>query len=176
VAALTSAKIIPDASHIWWCIRPALSYPTLELRIADSTPRLRDALCVAAWFRCLVRRLSEDKRFGYAVTPEMRAIIYENRWRIQRFGFGASIVDPLTLGVTTVVEELERLARILGEDAVALDCHSEFGHWRNILKIGTAADRQIEIFDEVRAAGMSRAAALRKIMSWLAAETRGSAV
>jgi carboxylate-amine ligase len=62
VAALVAAKIIPDASHIWWCIRPALSFPTLELRIADSTPRLDDALCIAAWFRCLTGYI--ERRHG----------------------------------------------------------------------------------------------------------------
>ena len=117
VAALVAAQVIPDASHIWWCIRPALSHPTLELRITDSNPRLDDVLCVAAWFRCLVRRLCEDKRFGYAVTAEMLALISENRWRIQRFGTEASIVDPLTLETTSVASELEKLAGVLGEDA-----------------------------------------------------------
>jgi glutamate---cysteine ligase / carboxylate-amine ligase len=172
IAALVAAKIIPDASHLWWCIRPALSFPTLELRIADSNPRLDDVLCVAAWFRCLVRRLSEDRRFGYAVTPEMRAIIFENRWRIQRFGTEASIVDPQTLEPTTVAREFEALANVLAEDADVLNCSQEFNRWRDILSEGTAADRQIAIYDRARADGMSRMAALRQVMSWLVAETK----
>jgi carboxylate-amine ligase len=171
IAALVTARIIPDASHLWWCIRPATSFPTLELRIADSNPSLDDVLCVAAWFRCLVRRLCEDKRFGYVVTAEMLAIISENRWRIQRFGTEASLVDPLTLEPTTVAEDLEKLAAVLGEDADALGCRKEFDHWREILNAGTAADRQIAIFDDARAAGMSRTGALRQVMAWLAAET-----
>ncbi len=171
IGALVTAKIIPDASHIWWCIRPATSFPTLELRIADSNPRLDDVLCVAAWFRCLVRRLCEDKRFGYVVTAEMQAIISENRWRIQRFGTEASLVDPLTLEPTTVAEELEKLAAVLDEDADALGCREEFAHWRNIVRAGTAADRQIEIFGDARARGMSRTGALREVMTWLTAET-----
>jgi carboxylate-amine ligase len=171
VAALVAARIIPDASHIWWCIRPALSYPTLELRIADSNPRLNDVLCVAAWFRCLVHRLCRDQRFGYAMTAEMRAITYENRWRIQRFGTEASIIDPLTLETTNVAAELSRLAEVLGHDADALDCGKELERWRGIVTEGTAADRQIAIYDEARAAGMPRTAALRHVMSWLVTET-----
>jgi carboxylate-amine ligase len=70
---------------------------------------------------------------------------------------------------------LERLAGILGEDADALGCRKEFDRWRAILSTGTAADRQIAIYDEERAAGGSRIAALRKVMSWLVEETaRGS--
>ena len=171
IGALVAAKIIPDASHLWWCIRPALSYPTLELRIADSNPNLDDVLCIAAWFRCLMRRLSEDDGFGYDLTSEMRAIVYENRWRIQRFGTEASIVNPLSLESSTVAKELETLAGILGEDADALGCSREFDRWRTILAEGTAADRQITIFDEERAAGSSRMVALRAVMSWLIAET-----
>jgi carboxylate-amine ligase len=84
----------------------------------------------------------------------MLAIIGENRWRIQRFGTEASIVDPLTLETTSVASELEKLAGVLGEDADALDCRKEFDRWRGILRTGTAADRQIVIYDETRATGV----------------------
>jgi carboxylate-amine ligase len=118
-----------------------------------------------------MRRLSEDDGFGYDVTSEMRAIVCENRWRIQRFGTEASIVDPQTLAATSVAKELATLARILGDDADALGCREEFDRWQTILATGTAADRQIAIYDEARAAGASRMVALRAVMSWLIAET-----
>src|SRR6185436_954288 len=57
ISALTWAKIIPDASYIWWAIRPSLNNPTIELRVADSCTRLDDAIAIAALFRCLVRAL-----------------------------------------------------------------------------------------------------------------------
>jgi len=50
VAALVWAKIIPDASYIWWAIRPSLENPTVELRVADSCTRLDDAVAIAALF------------------------------------------------------------------------------------------------------------------------------
>jgi len=61
VAALTWAKIIPDASYIWWAVRPSLNNPTIELRVADSCTRLDDAVGIAALFRCLVRALDRDR-------------------------------------------------------------------------------------------------------------------
>jgi carboxylate-amine ligase len=169
VAALVAAHIIPDASHLWWCIRPALSYPTLELRIADSTPRLDDVLCVAAWFRCLVRRLCEDDGFGDTVSAKRLAIVAENRWRVQRFGMDASLVDTATLQPTTVAQELGKLAAILAEDAEALGCRHEFDHWKTILRDGTAADHQLRVYDDARAQGGSRVAGLHAVMRWLAA-------
>jgi len=171
VAALVTARIIPDASHLWWCIRPALSYPTIELRIADSNPRLEDVLCVAAWFRCLVRRLCLDDQFGDAVSAKKLAIISENRWRVQRFGVEASLVDPVSLEPTTVAAGLEKLAGILAEDAEALECRKEFDRWQAILREGTAADRQLAVYAQARQAGLARTDALRRVMAWLVAET-----
>jgi carboxylate-amine ligase len=51
VAALTWAKIIPDASYIWWAVRPSLNNPTSELRVADRRTRLDDPVGIAALFR-----------------------------------------------------------------------------------------------------------------------------
>ena len=48
VAALVGANIIPDASYIWWALRPSLPNPTIELRVADSCTRLDDAVAIAA--------------------------------------------------------------------------------------------------------------------------------
>ena len=61
LAALVGAGIIPDASYIWWAIRPSVANPTLELRIADSCTRLDDAIAIAALFRCLVSALDRDR-------------------------------------------------------------------------------------------------------------------
>ena len=74
VAALSWAKIIPDASYIWWAIRPSLNNPTIELRVADSCTRLEDAIAVAALFRCLVRALDRDRALNAGFDRVGRAI------------------------------------------------------------------------------------------------------
>src|SRR4051794_22358008 len=52
VELLQQADAIKDASFLWWVIRPALRYPTLELRIADVCTRLEDGIALASLFRC----------------------------------------------------------------------------------------------------------------------------
>ena len=74
VEALVGAKIIPDASYIWWAIRPSLNYPTIELRVADSCTRLDDAVAIAALFRCLVRALDRDRAINAGFDRVGRAI------------------------------------------------------------------------------------------------------
>ena len=74
VAALIWAKIIPDASYIWWAMRPSLGNPTVELRVADSCTRLDDAVAIAALFRCLVRALDRDRALNAGFDRVGRAI------------------------------------------------------------------------------------------------------
>ena len=57
VNLLVEAKIIPDATMIWWDLRPSEKFPTLEMRICDVCPRIDDAVAVAMLYRCILRML-----------------------------------------------------------------------------------------------------------------------
>ena len=54
---LVDAKVIEDASKIWWDLRPSAKFPTLEMRITDVCTRLDDALAVTALHLCTLRML-----------------------------------------------------------------------------------------------------------------------
>lgn len=171
VAALTRADIIPDASYIWWAIRPSLRYPTLELRIADSCTRLEDALAVAALFRCLIRALDNDRALNSGFDRVGRAITVENKWHAQRYGIHAVFVDPFRRTSISAREWLDEILDFIDEDIVALGCQREIARAGAILREGTSADEQIRIYQSARAAGRQRASALKEVVDWAAAET-----
>jgi len=56
VADLVRSGIIADPGMIYFDVRPSAHLPTLELRIADSCPRLDDVVLLAGLFRALVTR------------------------------------------------------------------------------------------------------------------------
>jgi carboxylate-amine ligase len=172
VAALTWAKIIPDASYIWWAIRPSLNNPTIELRVADSCTRLADAIAIAAFFRCLVRALDRDRALNAGFDRVGRAITQENKWHAQRYGIGATFVEPFSRSPLTVREWLDQALDFVAEDAAVLDCATEIGHLHTIVADGTSADRQIEIFGKATATGRRRLTALKEVVDWAAAETQ----
>ena len=66
VADYQRMNLIGDGSELWWDIRPSVRFPTIELRICDLCPRIDDAMCIAAMYACLIRRLS-------AARPRRRA-------------------------------------------------------------------------------------------------------
>jgi carboxylate-amine ligase len=172
VAALKWARIIPDESYIWWAIRPSLNNPTIELRVADSCTRLDDGVAVAALFRCLVRALDRDRALNAGFDRVGRAITQENKWHAQRYGIGATFVEPFSRSPLTLVQWLDQVIDFIAEDAAALDCVNEIRHLHVIAAQGTSADRQIATFRKATAAGRRRLTALREVIDWAAAETQ----
>lgn len=171
IAALTNSGIIPDASYVWWAIRPSTRYPTLELRIADSCTRLDDALAVAALFRCLVRALDNDRALNSGFDRVGRAITVENKWHAQRYGVHAVFVDPFRRAPLTAQEWLDEVLDFIDEDVAALGCKREIARAVAIVKTGSSADEQIRIYEAARAAGRQRLTALKEVVDWVAAET-----
>lgn len=171
VAALVWAKIIPDASYIWWAIRPSHANPTIELRVADTCTRLDDAIAIAALFRCLVRALDRDRNLNAGFDRVGRAITQENKWHAQRHGVAAVFVDPFARSPLAAKEWLDQVLDFISEDAAALGCAADIAHLHVIVSGGTSADRQIEVFGKAKASGRKRLTALADVIDWVAAET-----
>ncbi|HET7843007.1 MAG TPA: carboxylate-amine ligase, partial [Xanthomonadales bacterium] len=157
---------VADARSIWWTIRPASRYPTLELRIADACTDLDDALCIAALFRCLVRASLGGDDAGFD-----RAIVEENRWRAKRYGVEAAMLSQGDGAAVSVDALAESLVRRLRPHALALDCEAEIEHVHAICAAGGGAGRQVEVHDEALRAGVGPREALRCVVEDLVART-----
>jgi carboxylate-amine ligase len=171
VDTLVSARVIKDASYIWWLIRPSYQHPTLELRIADACTRVDDAICIAAIFRCLVRHLVEQTDINADLSAIGRAIAVENKWRAQRYGTAVSFIDHQSMQAKPIADILDELLGRIADDAVALGCLPEVEAARDILRRGSSADEQLRIYRRARLDGLSRHAALREVVDWLHRET-----
>jgi carboxylate-amine ligase len=164
IDAMTKSGVISDASHVWWSIRPSLKYPTLELRISDVCTRLDDAVAIAALYRALIRHLYMHPETNRGLTAVDRALAAENKWRAQRYGGDMTFVSRD--GLIPIAEFLDSLCDQMAGDIEALDCIDEAYHCRNILKGGTSADRQIEVFRQHESKGA--VAALVQVCDWIA--------
>ncbi len=171
VAALVGAGIIPDASYIWWAIRPSLKHPTIELRVADTCTRIEDALAIAALFRCLVRSLDRNREINAGFDRVGRAITAENKWHAQRSGIAANFIDPFSRTPIDIAQWLTQVRALVEPDVEALGCRTEIGHIERIVAGGTSADRQIGLFNEAKTAGRRRLTAIKDVIDWVGAET-----
>ena len=171
VADYQRMKLIGDGSELWWDIRPSVRFPTIELRICDLCPRVDDAMCIAALYACLIRRLSRLDREGELPAEPPTEIIAENRWLAQRYGVLGFHGDTRAGGRKDIEDFTAELVEELTADAAALGCERELQHALAIIREGTGADRQIDLFRLRRVEGDSNAQALRAVVDLVIEET-----
>jgi carboxylate-amine ligase len=171
VRVMVEAGLIPDATMIWWDLRPSARYPTLETRIMDVCTRVDDALCLAALAVCSLRMLYRlrDKNQRWRVYSTL--LLNENRWRAMRYSFDQGLIDLGKGHIIPFPQLMEELLELTHEDAVALDCVAEIQHVRSILADGTSAHRQVNVHQEALAAGASPEEAVRVVVDHLIEET-----
>ena len=175
VNMLSNAGAIKDAGYLWWTIRPALRFPTIELRICDACTRLEDTLAIAALYRCLVRLLTRRPELAPPWSPFTRRLIDENRWRAKRFGTDAEFISFDGSATRSCKDVVKTMIDDVGEDARQLGCESVLGHVYSLLEEGTSAHAQLTLYREARDRGDSRIKALHSVVDWLMAATVPSA-
>lgn len=157
--------LFPDASHLWWEMRPHPLHGTIEIRVADTQTRVDDATAVVALIQALVVKLAEefDRRGALTIHPTHR--ITENAWRAHRHGVRGWIVD---LDTGERVATRERIAGLIDElepYAERFDGGQQLRDARALLA-GTGADRQRYVHAREGLPGLTR---------WLVEETEASA-
>ena len=171
VDVLVKAKVIDDASKIWWDLRPSARFQTIELRVTDVCTRVEDALTVAALFQCLCRMLFRLRRNNQSWRTYPVFLLEENRWRAQRYGVGGTLFDFGKGELVPIAALMEEVLDLIREDAAALGCEAHVARARAIVTGGTSADRQVACFQEATRAGASRDDALKSVVDHLISET-----
>ena len=171
VDMLVSAGVIEDSSKIWWDIRPSSKFPTLEMRVADICTRLEDAICITALYRCWLRMLWRLRRSNQRWREYANLLMYENRWRAQRYGIDGTLVDFGRGEMVPYRQLLEELLEIIQVDAEFFGCEAEVEHARTILERGTSAHWQRKVFGEAKADGATDTEAIRAVVKLLIRET-----
>lgn len=171
VDVLVNAQMIPDASMIWWDIRPSSRFPTLEMRITDVCTAIDDAVAIAGLYQCVLRMLYRLRRANQRWRTYDRMLLAENRWRAKRYGIDAGLIDFGRGEVVPFADLIDELLALVAADAEALDCRSQIRHCREIARRGTSAHRQLATYDAAQAAGGDRRASLMAVVDGLIEQT-----
>jgi carboxylate-amine ligase len=93
VSSLQAVDALPDATFLYWDVRPSARYETLEFRAADACLTVDDAVMVAGLWRAIARTAAEEAAAG-APLPVLRGeLIDAARWRAARYGLEGTLVD-----------------------------------------------------------------------------------
>jgi carboxylate-amine ligase len=151
VAALMRSGAIMSMKDLWWDIRPSPRFGTLEIRVCDGLPTIRETCAVVALSQALARRAGVRIAAGHGRSFPPGWRIRENKWRASRHGLEADLVvgdDGTTVGcrdwLRITLDELEAGGYFLGNTSYLPDLR------RFADGAPTSAVRQLEVFERTR--------------------------
>ncbi len=171
IEILIKAGVIDEPSKIWWDLRPSARFPTLETRIMDVCTNINHAMSLVALTVCLLRMLFRLRRNNQRWRVYSTLLVNENRWRAMRYSSANGMIDFAKGDVVPFDELLAELVEFVREDAEALDCVDEIDSLKDILTVGTSAQRQVALHEQNLAEGQSSQQSLENVVDWLLAET-----
>src|SRR5207244_6417433 len=93
VRLLYATGSITEHTQLWWCVRPHLAFPTVEIRICDAQPELGEAQALAALAYALTARLARAIDAGEPLPHPPRRLLDENMERAVRLGLHGELLD-----------------------------------------------------------------------------------
>lgn len=174
IERMLAVEAIADESFIWWAIRPSARYPTLELRIADACPDIRDGLCIAQLYRAAVHQqiLRLERGQGLQHDPVERLIIEENRWRAKRLGTKACLIPAGGSKAVELGQVVESFADECAEAIDELGIRQAVEHAMRLAREGCSAERQRRHYAVARDRGAAHHQALAEVVRELVRTTQ----
>ena len=143
---LVQAGVIkPDVAYrqVWKDVRIHPEYGTIETRIADSMPCLKDTIAVATFVQALCIKIGEDWENGKLDKPTPSWLIENNRWAAIKKGLDAEFILDITgetKPMTSVIKDILRIVEPISED---------LGSIENLLSINSILDGD-RVVDKMR--------------------------
>ena len=162
----------PDATKIWWDIRPHPQFGTLEIRIADICTDIEDTIAIAALIQAIVATLLNLRSNNQSWRTYRQHHIMENKWRAVRYGTQGKLID---FGINQQVkfsrltqEIIEIVDPVLDE----LNIRKEVQHIQQIVRLGTSAKQQLDVYEQaLQQENSNHEIALQKVVDHLADKT-----
>ena len=146
MAGQLRAGTIRTIKEVWWDVRPHPDFGTVEVRVADAVPTLREVGMVAAIVQCLVHLFDTQLDRGYRLPSRSSWVIADNKWRATRHGLDAAIVTDEAGATAPLRDEVYELVRDLEPVAWRLGCAEELAVATEVLECGAPYERQRATF------------------------------
>ena len=136
------AGTIRTIKEVWWDVRPHPDFGTIETRIADAVPTLREIGMLAAMVQCLVQLFDTQLDRGYQLPSRPSWVLRDNKWRATRYGLDAVVITDDSGATAPLRDEVFELLRDLEPVAWRLGCVEELAVASEVLEYGASSERQ----------------------------------
>ncbi|MDA8370052.1 MAG: glutamate--cysteine ligase [Nocardiopsaceae bacterium] len=165
---LLRAGTISSIKEVWWDIRPHPDFGTIEIRMFDGIPTLREVGMAAALSQSLVRLFDQQLDRGYGLPSPPTWLVTDNKWRATRYGLDARVITDERGTTVPLRDDLYELVRELEPVATRLGCAEDLDAVSEVLDKGASYERQRAIIGE--------GGTLNDVVDALAAEFRAGGI
>ncbi len=149
VDAMVATNCIPDASKIWYDVRPNHRFPTLEFRSCDVCTRIDECVCIAAIFQAIILKLWKLRHDNMTFRVYPTQLIEENKWRAVRYGLSGKLLDLGKRIEVPAKDLIHEMIDVFLRDVIdELGTRKEVEYAYTIMENGTSADRQLRTYHE----------------------------
>ena len=149
IKLLIKTNCMDNAKKVWWDIRLHPFFNTIEFRICDIPMRIEETITLAAIMQAIIAKLYRLMQHNLSFRVYSRALINENKWRAARYGIDDKLID---FGKEQEIETRLLIHEIVDfvDDVVdELGSRKEVEAVADMMKNGTGADRQLEVFETI---------------------------
>jgi len=134
--------VIDSLSDVRWDIRPSPKFGTIEVRVCDGTPTIRELRAVTALIHCLVVHLDTQLEAGEELPTLPPWHVQENKWRASRYGLDAEIIVDAAGRERLVTDDLTEWLNRLEPVARQLGCADDLALVAEVPRRGASYQRQ----------------------------------
>ncbi len=142
MATLLRAGTIAGIKEVWWDVRPHPDLGTVEIRMFDGIPTLREVGMAAALTQSLVTHFDNLLDRGYRLPCRPSWVVNDNKWRATRYGLDARIITDERGSTVPLRDDLYELVRELEPVAARLGCADDLDVVSEVLDKGASYERQ----------------------------------
>jgi glutamate---cysteine ligase / carboxylate-amine ligase len=124
VGLLVRSGAFPDASYLWWDVRPVPRFGTVEVRVMDAQTTVTETAALVALVQC-VARLESTEGFVSPLLVDSTELLSENRFIAARDGMAGELIDPVSESRVPATTVLEALLDACRPHAQELGCEAE---------------------------------------------------
>ncbi|MFN8035342.1 MAG: glutamate--cysteine ligase [Acidimicrobiia bacterium] len=144
---LVNAQAIKSIREVWWDIRPHPDFGTVEFRMCDGIPTIREAMALAAVAQSLVHTFDARLDAGAPLPTVREWVVRENKWLATRHGIDGSLIVDDRGSSRPTIELVRELVAELEPAAESLGCLDELHDVERILGTGPSYARQRRVVD-----------------------------
>jgi glutamate---cysteine ligase / carboxylate-amine ligase len=148
VSTLVKTNCMDNAKKIWWDVRVHPFFETVEIRVCDMPTNINHTVAVVALIQALMAKLYILRRQNICWRSYSRMLIEENKWRAIRYGIGGKMIDFGKQHEVPIPDLISELVEMVDDAAKLLGTQEEVRKVERILREGTSAQRQVEVFQK----------------------------